>query len=147
MRRNIAIFLLGTIMTFAGFSLTAKAQQDELQKKKDILNESIPGLKIENLMTSPLGSVEGMEVIITQLEVPAQTTLPKHWHPGEEFVYVQKGEVVIWQKDEPETSLKEGDVFKIPLKQIHTAKTGKQGATALVFRVHKTGEPIRVNIE
>ena len=98
-------------------------------------------------MTSQLELVEGMEVVVSHVEIPPNTTLPKHWHPGEEFVYILKGSEVLWQKDKSDTHLKKGDVFKVPLRQIHTAKTGEEGATVLVFRVHEQGKPIRVNVE
>ena len=98
-------------------------------------------------MTSQLELVEGTEVVVSHVQIPANTTLPKHWHPGEEFVYVLEGSEVLWQKDKSDTHLKKGDVFKVPLRQIHTAKTGEEGATVLVFRVHESGQPVRVNVE
>ncbi len=98
-------------------------------------------------MTSQLELAEGTEVIVSHVEIPANTTLPKHWHPGEEFVYVLEGSEILWQKDKPDVYLKKGDVFKVPLKQIHTAITGEEGATILVFRVHEKGQPVRINIE
>ena len=104
-------------------------------------------MEIENIMTSPLESAEGKEVIVSKLVVPPNTTFPKHWHPGEEFIYVLEGTAIVWQEGKPETQLNEGDIFKVSLKQIHTAKTGEVGATVLVFRVHETGQPVRVNVE
>ncbi len=147
MRKHVILFLMATILAFAGLNSFGKSEQAEPQKKKDILTGTIQGLKIDNIMTSPLESVEGMEVIVSYVEIPANTTLPKHWHPGEEFVYVLEGSEVLWQKGKSDTHLKKGDVFKVPLKQIHTATTGEEGATVLVFRVHETGQPVRVNVE
>ncbi len=98
-------------------------------------------------MTSQLELVEGTEVVVSLVEIPANTTLPKHWHPGEEFVYVMEGSYVLWQKDKPDIHLKKGDVFKVPLKVIHTAKTDKEETTILVFRVHEMGQPVRFNVE
>ncbi len=51
------------------------------------------------------------------------------------------------KKDKPDVHLKKGDVFKVPLRQIHTATTGEEGVTVLVFRVHEKGQPVRVNVE
>ncbi len=147
MRKRVVLFLMATIFIFVGFNSSGKSEQAEPQKKKDILAGTIQGLKIDNIMTSPLESVEGMEVIVSYVEIPANTTLPKHWHPGEEFVYVLEGSQVLWQKDKSDTHLEKGDVFKVPLKQIHTATTGEEGATVLVFRVHEMGQPVRVNVE
>ena len=147
MRMRIVLFLLATLVLSAGLKGSGKVEQAEPEKKKDALAGTIEGLRIDNIMTSQLELVEGVEVVVSHVEIPPNTTLPKHWHPGEEFVYVLEGSEVLWQKDKSDTYLEKGDVFKVPLKQIHTAKTGKEGATVLVFRVHEMGQPVRVNVE
>ena len=147
MRMRIFLFLIATVIVSTGLAYSEVIGQAESEKKKDILAGTVQGLKIDNLMTSQLELVEGTEVVVSHVEIPANTTLPKHWHPGEEFVYVLEGSEVLWQKDKPDVHLKKGDVFKVPLKQIHTAKTGEEGVTVLVFRVHETGQPVRVNVE
>jgi quercetin dioxygenase-like cupin family protein len=73
--------------------------------------------------------------------------LPKHTHPGEEFGYVLDGTVILWQEGKEEIVVTEGEVAKVPLNQIHTAKTTDDSATLLVFRVHETGKPERTLIE
>ncbi len=144
---RVVLFLMVIILAFAGLNRSEQSEQAEPQKKKDILAGTIQGLKIDNIMTSQLELVEGTEVVVSHVQIPANIALPKHWHPGEEFVYVLDGSYVLWQKDKSDTHLKKGDVFKVPLKQIHTAKTGEEGATILVFRVHEAGQPVRVNVE
>ena len=103
-----------------------------------------PEVKSTNLLRTELELTEGVEVIVSAIEIPPETTLPTHYHPGEEFVYITEGSGIVWQKGKPDIVLKKGDVFKVPLKQVHTAKTGKEGFKALVFRVHKKGEPERI---
>jgi len=147
MRASSSLLSMTTFLVFLLIHLPAYAQHDESEEKPDALQGTIPGLEIENIMTSPLESAEGKEVIVSKLVVPPNTTFPKHWHPGEEFVYVLEGKAIVWQEGKPETQLNEGDIFKVSLKQIHTAKTGEVSATVLVFRVHETGQPVRVNVE
>jgi len=147
MRMHIVLFLISALVASTGIKCSEKVEQAESEKKKDILAGTIQGLIIENIMTSRLELVEDTEVIVSHVEIPANTTLPKHWHPGEEFIYVLEGSAVLWQKDKSDTHLKKGDVFKVSLKQIHTARTGEEGATILVFRVHEKGKPVRVNVE
>ncbi len=144
---RIFLFLIATVVALTGLASSETVEQAESEKKKDILTGTIQGLKIDNIMTSQLELVEGTEVVVSHVEIPANTTLPTPWHPGEEFVYVLEGSSVLWQKDKPDVHLKKGDVFKVPLKQIHTAITGEEGATILVFRVHEKGQPVRINIE
>ena len=103
--------------------------------------------QIENLLKEKLEGVTGTEVVVSKVRIPANTSLPKHWHPGEEFAYVIEGSVTLWQKDKSDTLLKEGELAKVPLKQIHTAITGSEGVTLLVFRVHEEGQPERVKAD
>ncbi|NIR48390.1 cupin domain-containing protein [candidate division KSB1 bacterium] len=104
-------------------------------------------LKLEDLLTSQLEGVEGTEVVVSRVTIPPHTSLPKHWHPGEEFAYVLEGSAVLWQEGKADVIGKKGDVVKVPLKQIHTAITTEEGATILVFRVHELGKPQRTIVE
>ena len=104
-------------------------------------------LKLENLMSEELEGVPGTEVIVSRVYIPPNTSLPKHWHPGEEFAYVLEGSVTLWQKGKDDILIREGEAGKVPLKQIHTAITGDEGALILVFRVHEKGKPERVKAE
>jgi quercetin dioxygenase-like cupin family protein len=103
--------------------------------------------KLENLMKATLERVKDTEVIVSRVTIGPNTTLPKHWHPGEEFAYIIEGEVTLWQKGKADTVGKAGDAIQVPLKQIHTAISGPKGAVILVFRVHESGKPERVLVK
>lgn len=104
-------------------------------------------ISLETLMKTQLEGVEGREVIVSKVYIPANSTLPKHWHPGEEFVYILEGSVTLWQKGKDNVTGNMGDVMKVPLEQVHTAVTGAEGVSLLIFRVHETGKPERVKAE
>jgi len=106
-----------------------------------------PGLKFEDLLTRHLEGVQGTEVVVSITTVPPHTTLPKHWHPGEEFAYVLEGSCTLQQQDKPDETYSKGDVGMVPLKQIHTVSTNEDGATILIFRVHESGQPGRVLVD
>jgi quercetin dioxygenase-like cupin family protein len=99
------------------------------------------------MLKAVLEGVDGTEVIVSRVDIPPHTSLPKHWHPGEEFAYILDGSVTLWQKGMDDLVGSPGDVMKVPLKQVHTAITGDEGATILVFRVHEQGQPERVLVE
>ena len=143
MRTNIVLFFMVTVV-FTGLNYSGKA---EPEKKKNVLTGTIPGLKINNIITSQLELVKGTEVIVNHVEIPPNTTLPKHWHPGEEFIYVLEGSAVMWVKGKTDMPIKKGDVFKVPFKKVHTGTSGKEGGTFLVFLVHEQGKPVRVLVE
>jgi quercetin dioxygenase-like cupin family protein len=129
-------------LTFATLALAAPhAHADHSHGK------TASKLKLENLMRSQLGRVSGTEVIVSRVTLPPGAVLPTHWHPGEEFAYVLDGSVTIHLKGKKSMVGRAGDVLKVPLKQVHSAKAGKRGATALVFRVHESGKPERVIVK
>jgi quercetin dioxygenase-like cupin family protein len=106
-----------------------------------------PALKLENLLSAELEGFAGGEVIVSRVTIPPHTSLPKHWHPGEEFAYILEGSAVLWQEGKEEIVGRAGDVLKVPLEQVHTALTRDEGAVILVFRVHEQGKPERVPVE
>jgi quercetin dioxygenase-like cupin family protein len=106
-----------------------------------------PGAKLETLLKEVLEGVDGTEVIVSRVTIPPNTSLPKHWHPGEEFAYILEGSATLWQKGKEDIVGRPGDVLMVPLKQVHTAVTKDEGATILVFRVHEQGKPERVPVE
>ena len=105
------------------------------------------GPKLETLLKTVLEGVDDTEIIVSRVTIPPNTSLPRHWHPGEEFAYILKGSITLWQKGKDDIVGKQGDVVKVPLEQIHTAITNDEGATILVFRVHEQGKPERNPVE
>lgn len=105
------------------------------------------GLKLENLLKAELEGFADAEVMVSRVTIPPHTSLPKHWHPGEEFGYVLEGSCYLWQEGMEDILLQTGDVLKVPLEQVHTAVTKDEAVTILVFRVHETGKPERVPVE
>ena len=102
---------------------------------------------IENLMRAESQVAEGVEIIVSVVEIGPNFSLPKHYHPGEEYVYVLEGSATLWLKGKPDVTMQAGDLFKIPFEQVHTAMTSDSSAKALVFRVHRKGEPERIPAE
>ena len=108
---------------------------------------SVTQPNIEALSKTVLEGVENTEVIVSRVTLPANVTLPKHWHPGEEFGYVIAGQVTIHLDGRDDVTLDAGGSGHVPLKHVHTATSGPDGAVLLVFRVHEVGKPGRVLVE
>ena len=102
-------------------------------------------IKLENLLETALAKefTPGRSVVVSYVEFPPNTTLERHWHPGEEFHYYLDGKVEIAIDGEPSIIGTPGKVGHVPYKKMHTAITGQEGARAIVFRVHTEGEPVR----
>jgi len=102
---------------------------------------------VDTLLKRGLEVAPGKDVIIDHIILPPNTTLSRRWHPGEMFVYVLKGSVVVSPDGKGEIVGKKGDVVDVPFKQVYAARTNDDGAQLLLFRVHEAGQPIRVRIE
>ena len=133
----IALFLTGCSNN------TEPAKTDIPEPEED----EITALKIDNLLRDSLELTEGVEVVMSYLEIPKNTTLPAHYHPGEEFVYMLKGSGELSLKDKSKMIVKAGEVVKVPLKHVHSFSTFDEEAKAVVFRVHEKGQPDRILVE
>ena len=120
-------------------------EHDEIHKAHDTAT-AIEVLKIENLLRDSLALAPEAEVIVSYLEVPIETTLPRHYHPGEEFVYMLEGSGELEINAET-IVLVAGDLFKVPYKAIHSFSTTDIEAKAVVFRIHEAGQPDRILVE
>ena len=86
------------------------------------------------------------EAIVTRLELPGNFKLGEHYHPGEEILYVIKGEGWIHFPDKPDVQLFSGEAARIPARQVHSGSAGEEGLQAIVFRVHVKGQPVRIDV-
>ena len=142
MHRMMSVALVSLMLGALATTQVAASNQEHAPE-----SEAPSGLKLENLLTAELEGFEGGEVIFSRVTIPPHTSLPKHWHPGEEFAYIIEGSVVLWQDGKEDIVGKKGDAIMVPLKQVHTAFTRDEGATILVFRVHEQGKPERVPVK
>ena len=85
----------------------------------------------------------GREILVDLVEIPANTSLDRHWHPGEEFHYDLEGTPRVQLDGGDVTQPALGTVGHVPFKALHRAGAGPGGAKILVFRVHTKGEPWR----
>ncbi|MDH5179018.1 MAG: cupin domain-containing protein [Gammaproteobacteria bacterium] len=104
-------------------------------------------MQFANLLTTQLVGAKDTEVVVSHVSVPPQTSLPMHWHPGEEFAYVLDGSCVLHQEGEEDLTFRKDDVGVVPFKKVHTIETLDEAVTMVVFRVHETGQPERILVD
>jgi quercetin dioxygenase-like cupin family protein len=117
------------------------------QEKSETVEQTIQELKIENLLRDSLELAEGIEIVMSYVEVPKGTTLPFHYHPGEEFAYILEGSGELLFEDKTKIPMRAGQAGKVPLKQTHSFSTLNEGAKLVVFRVHEKGQPDRILVD
>lgn len=126
-------------------TLTACVSVEAHHHHEDDQARPPPGSNL--MLRGPITISDGLEVIISDVVIPAGATVPRHFHPGEEFVYVIEGSAVHVESGKVDQVLRAGDAYAIPPEAEHAPRGGPDGARAIVFRVHKTGLPERINMD
>ena len=133
-----------TLSTLALLGLVGCVSVEAHHHHDDDTIKPPPGSNL--MLRGPITISDDLEVIISDVVIPAGAAVPRHYHPGEEFVYVIEGSAVHIEEGKPDQVLSAGDAYVIPPEAEHAPRGGPNGARAIVFRVHKAGLPERVNI-
>ncbi len=139
MNRYHQFFIISVLLVLFSSIVTSFGQDKSTEKDLTLV--------AKELLKTQLEIWEDGEIIISYVEAPAGYELKKHYHPGEEFGYVIEGSGTAWFEDMPEVVVNKGEIVKIPLEAVHTMIPGPDGIIALIFRIHKKGEPLRINVE
>jgi len=111
------------------------------------VTEFYPPPGSNEMLRSALSGAEGLEVIISDVVIPPEATVPRHYHPGEEFVYVIEGSAVHVEAGQPDRIVQAGEALVIPPGVEHAPRGGPEGARAIVFRVHVEGAEERTLVD
>ena len=101
-------------------------------------------VKATPLLNAPITGVPSHDLLMTRVEIAANTTLPMHYHLNEEYLYILEGEAFLRIEGRDDQLLKAGDAVVIPAGVLHTAVTTRSTAVALTTRVHPKGQPVRL---
>lgn len=137
-----------TLATVALFVFACSEKTESTDPESVMVKQEEPSaIKMQNLMKETLALAENLEVIMSVVELPQNTTLPKHLHPGEEFAYIVEGSGTVLIDGQENRVLKAGDSGMIPFKHHHTFQTTDEAVKMVVFRVHEKGQPERELVE
>jgi quercetin dioxygenase-like cupin family protein len=105
------------------------------------------GIKRTELQRHDL-STPGQEVVQAIIELNPGITAAKHFHPGEETIYVLEGVLEYTLEGKAPVTLKAGDVLFIPAGVVHSAKnTGSGNGSELATYTVKKGKPLLVYVK
>ncbi len=104
------------------------------------------GVRRTDLQRHDLG-VPGREVIQVRVELDPGVAFGRHWHPGEEIVYVLEGSLEYQVEGKRPVTLKAGEVLFIPARTVHAAKNvGRSNGAELATYVVDKGKPLVVMV-
>ena len=100
MKPRYTAMILGAVLGLVGMTGHAEATA----------KGSTTGTVVDTLLQRGLEVTPGTDVIIDRVSLPPNITLSRRWHPGEMFVYVMKGSVVVSPDGKGEIVGKQGNV-------------------------------------
>jgi quercetin dioxygenase-like cupin family protein len=106
------------------------------------VQQEIPGLTRTDLQRQDL-SVPGREVIQNRVEIGPEAPAIRHWHPGEEIIYVLEGTLEYEIDGQPPTRVSAGEALMVPAEAVHAVRNvGDGNATELATYVVEKGRPL-----
>ena len=102
-----------------------------------------PARGSNEVLRGPIEAAPGHELVVGDLVMPAGGTIPRHYHHGEEFLYVIGGSAVVSRPGVPDVTLEPGQGLLIPPGTVHWGRAGPEGVRAISSWVATDGKPLR----
>jgi quercetin dioxygenase-like cupin family protein len=106
-------------------------------------NQGVLAQQRSVLSKTDLAGIEGREAVVLTVEGAPGLVGEKHYHPGDEFIYVLAGALIIEVEGKEPVTLKAGEAFHIPAKAVHRGKNTSPRAPfkVLTFGAFEKGQP------
>lgn len=107
-----------------------------------------PKAVVKSLAQGPLAGVEGKEVLVRHITLPAGHVGGRHFHPGPVFVYVLEGALSIESGGKTQT-VSAGELYQEPLRAVMQARnvSASSEVKLLIFQVGDAGKPMMVKAD
>lgn len=104
--------------------------------------QQIPGITRTDLQHHDL-SVPGKEVIQNRVDIDSDAPAIRHWHPGEEVIYVVEGTLEYEIDGDPGRIVKAGEALTIPAERVHSVRNiGDGTASELATYIVEKDQPL-----
>lgn len=132
------------VVPFALFCFFGTASA-ETADKGSTQGNAVLGKKQQRTILSKtdLAVAPGMEVIVLTVDGAPGLVGKKHYHPGDEFIYLAEGTLILDVAGKGKVALKKGETLHIPGRVAHQAINPSQSAAfkAVTFGVFEKGQP------
>ncbi len=105
-----------------------------------------PAPGINEVLTGAIDAAPGRSLVMGDLVLPAGGTIPRHYHAGEEFLYVLGGSAIVSRPGMPDVTLAPGQGIRIAPGTVHWGRAGPDGARAVASWVKVDGQPLRTPV-
>jgi quercetin dioxygenase-like cupin family protein len=95
------------------------------------------------LSKTDFGVAPGMEAIVLTVDGAPGLVGKKHYHPGDEFIYLAEGTLTLDVAGQGKVTLKKGETLHIPGRVAHQAVNPSQDTPfkAVTFGIFEKGQP------
>jgi quercetin dioxygenase-like cupin family protein len=108
----------------------------------DAAQQQVPGINRVDLQQHDL-SVPGREVIQNRVELSPEAPPVRHFHYGEEIIYVLEGKLEYQIDGEETRTVKAGEALTVPAQAVHAVRNvGSGTGTELATFVVEKGKPL-----
>ena len=100
-------------------------------------------------LRKPVSGVEGKEVVVFVADLPPGAVAGRHYHPGDEAIYMLEGSLLFEPDHEQPFELKTGEITFNPATHIHKAKNTSSSVPAKVLNcmIAEKGQPLAIPVQ
>ncbi|HSG56607.1 MAG TPA: cupin domain-containing protein [Paracoccaceae bacterium] len=98
---------------------------------------------INQVLGGPMASNPGHSLIVGDLNMAPGTEIPRHFHHGEEFLYILGGSATVSRAGQPDVELRAGENVIITPGLVHWGNAGPEGMRAISVWVKDDTKPLR----
>jgi quercetin dioxygenase-like cupin family protein len=108
-----------------------------------------PQITRTEILRKPMSGLEGKEVVVFTAIIPPGGVASRHYHPGDETIYMLEGSLIFEPDHGQPFELKAGEVAFNPAKHVHQAKnpSSSQPAKVLNFMIAEKGQPLAIPVQ
>lgn len=103
-----------------------------------------PAAGISEVLRGEIAAAPGHSLVVGDIVGDAGFAIPRHYHHGEEFLYVLGGSAIISREGMADMTLRPDDSLRIAPGTLHWGRAGSEGLRAVTSWVVPDGQPLRV---
>ncbi|HEY6257576.1 MAG TPA: cupin domain-containing protein [Xanthobacteraceae bacterium] len=108
-----------------------------------------PQITRTEILRQPMSGLEGKEFVVFTADVPPGGVAARHYHPGDEAIYMLQGSLLFEPEHGQPFQLKAGEISFNPAKHIHQAKntSSTEPAKVLNCMIAEKGQPLAIAVQ
>ncbi len=98
---------------------------------------------INQVLAGPIAAAPGHSLVLGDLNMAPAAQIPRHYHHGEEYIYVLGGSATVSRAGHPDVVLRAGEGLVIAPDVVHWGTAGEDGLRSISAWVKDDSRPLR----